>query len=87
MDQDGGDQVRGQILRKAERKIWRLRRDCKEGTTKRPRLSKRESLMDKVSLPTEKGQRALLNREDTKWKWYFFSFLKDCMYLFEREKE
>lgn len=41
------------------------------GTTKRPRPSERESLMDKVSLSTERGQWVLLSREDKKWKWYF----------------
>lgn len=41
------------------------------GTTRRSRPSERESLMDKVSLSTERGQRVLLSREDKKWKWYF----------------
>lgn len=54
----------GEALRNGTRKIGRSRRDRKNRTTKRPRPSERESLMVKASLSTERGQRALLSRED-----------------------
>lgn len=42
------------------------KRDNKEA-----KASERESLIDKVSLSSERGQCVLLSREDTEWKWCF----------------